>query len=307
MLWHIDYPQDYQLQMASIYKEVTPLTEENCLYVIARRKDRFDFPIHTHNVFELNYVEGASGALCVVGDSVREISDYELVLISNTDLPHGWLNGNMKPDDMVSEITIQFSGETIGGSLLNKIQFRSVKRMLELGRNGISFSVSTILKVRSLLHSLANETKGFYMMTTFLNLLYELSLDPEMEILSGKQVEKKEVSGPSKRITQVYEYIERNYAKPITLKDVSQVACMSESAFSRFFKSETGKNISNYIIDLRISKACRELIDTNKTISEICFSTGFNNISNFNRQFKRIKGRSPKDFRGLYSKKHVLV
>lgn len=300
-------PQDYQLQMASIHKEVTPLTEENCLYVIARRKDRFDFPIHTHNVFELNYVEGASGALCVVGDSVREISDYELVLISNTDLPHGWLNGNMKPDDMVSEITIQFSGETIGGSLLNKIQFRSVKRMLELGRNGISFSVSTILKVRSLLHSLANETKGFYMMTTFLNLLYELSLDPEMEILSGKQVEKKEVSGPSKRITQVYEYIERNYAKPITLKDVSQVACMSESAFSRFFKSETGKNISNYIIDLRISKACRELIDTNKTISEICFSTGFNNISNFNRQFKRIKGRSPKDFRGLYSKKHVLV
>lgn len=300
-------PQDYQLQMASIHKEVTPLTEENCLYVIARRKDRFDFPIHTHNVFELNYVEGASGALCVVGDSVREISDYELVLISNTDLPHGWLNGNMKPDDMVSEITIQFSGETIGGSLLNKIQFRSVKRMLELGRNGISFSVSTILKVRSLLHSLANETKGFYMMTTFLNLLYELSLDPEMEILSGKQVEKAEVSGPSKRITQVYEYIERNYAKPITLKDVSQVACMSESAFSRFFKSETGKNISNYIIDLRISKACRELIDTNKTISEICFSTGFNNISNFNRQFKKIKGRSPKDFRGLYSKKHVLV
>lgn len=300
-------PQDYQLQMASIHKEITPLTEENCLYVIARRKDRFDFPIHTHNVFELNYVEGASGALCVVGDSVREISDYELVLISNTDLPHGWLNGNMKPDDMVSEITIQFSGETIGGSLLNKIQFRSVKRMLELGRNGISFSVSTILKVRSLLHSLANETKGFYMMTTFLNLLYELSLDPEMEILSGKQVEKTEVSGPSKRITQVYEYIERNYAKPITLKDVSQVACMSESAFSRFFKSETGKNISNYIIDLRISKACRELIDTNKTISEICFSTGFNNISNFNRQFKRIKGRSPKDFRGLYSKKHVLV
>lgn len=299
--------QDYQPLMTSVYKEVTPLTEENCLYVIARKKDSFDFPIHTHDVLELNYVEGASGAFCVVGDSMREITDYELVLISDTDLPHGWLNGNMKPDGMVSEITIQFAGETLSGSLLNKIQFRSVRRMLELGRNGISFSVATILKVRSLLHSLANETKGFYMMTTFLNLLYELSLDPEMEVLSGKSVERVEMKGTSKRVSQVCDYIERNYAGPITLKDVSEVACMSESAFSRFFKAGTGKNISNYIIDLRISKACRELINTNKTISEICFSTGFNNISNFNRQFKKSKGRSPKDFRELYRKKHVLV
>ena len=82
--------QDYQPLMTSVYKEVTPLTEENCLYVIARKKDSFDFPIHTHDVFELNYVEGASGAFCVVGDSMREITDYELVLISDTDLPHGW-------------------------------------------------------------------------------------------------------------------------------------------------------------------------------------------------------------------------
>ena len=72
---------------------------------------------------------------------------------------------------------------------------------------------------------------------------------------------------------------------------------MSESAFSRFFKAGTGKNISNYIIDLRISKACRELIDTNKTISEICFSTGFNNISNFNRQFREVYGTAPGEYR----------
>lgn len=298
---------NHQPERTSFHREITPLTDENCLYVIARKKDSFDFPIHTHNVFELNYVEGASGAFCVVGDSTRKIIDYELVLVSGTDLPHGWVNGNMKPGGMISEITIQFAGETLGGSLLNKIQFRSVKRMLELGRNGISFSVATILKVRSLLHSLANETKGFYMMTTFLNLLYELSLDPEMEVLSGKSEEKVEVKGTSRRITQVCDYIERNYAGPISLKDVSEVACMSESAFSRFFKAGTGKNISNYIIDIRIAKACRELIDTNKTISEICFSTGFNNISNFNRQFKKSKGRSPKDFRELYRKKHVLV
>ena len=116
----------------------------------------------------------------------------------------------MKPDGMVSEITIQFAGETLSGSLLNKIQFRSVRRMLELGRNGISFSVATILKVRSLLHSLANETKGFYMMTTFLNLLYELSLDPEMEVLSGKSVERVEMKGTSKRISQVCDYIEQH-------------------------------------------------------------------------------------------------
>lgn len=293
--------------MALVHKEVTPLTDESCLYVIARKKDGFDFPLHTHNVFELNYIEGGGGATCIVGDSEREIGDYELVLITRADLPHGWFNGNIKADASINEITIQFDSDTFGDTLLNKSQFRSVRRMFELGRNGISFSTATILKVRSLLHSIANETKGFYMMTTFLNLLYELSLDPEMEMLSDSVSEKVVSEGMSHRIVQVRDYIEQNLAKHITLKDVAGVACMSESSFSRFFKSSTGKNISNYIIELRISRACRELIDSDKTISEICFMVGFRNVSNFNRQFKKYKGRSPKDFREQYRKKHVLV
>lgn len=293
--------------MALVHKEVTPLTDESCLYVIARKKDGFDFPLHTHNVFELNYIEGGGGATCIVGDSEREIGDYELVLITRADLPHGWFNGNIKAGASINEITIQFDSDTLGDTLLNKSQFRSVRRMFELGRNGISFSTATILKVRSLLHSIANETKGFYMMTTFLNLLYELSLDPEMEMLSDSVSEKVVSEGMSHRIVQVRDYIEQNLSKHITLKDVAGDACMSESSFSRFFKSSTGKNISNYIIELRISRACRELIDSDKTISEICFMVGFRNVSNFNRQFKKYKGRSPKDFREQYRKKHVLV
>lgn len=291
----------------SVYHEDTPLTEEDCLYVIARNKDGFDFPLHRHNVYELNFIEGAAGAVRMVGDSVSEIGDYELVLIASPELTHGWENGNLKSKDNIREITIQFGADLFADSLLHKNQFRTLKRMFEKGRNGLSFSLAAILKVRPLLISLANETKGFYMMTTFMNMLYELSNDDGMTVLSSRAFAGVGSHSSSRRIKQVQDYIDKNYSKVITLEELAGVACMSGAAFSRFFKSKTGTNPSNYIIDVRIGKACRLLVDTTNSISEICFETGFNNISNFNRQFKKLKGRSPKEFRELYQKTQVLV
>ena len=290
----------------SVYHEKPPLTSEDCLYVIARNKEKFDFPLHDHPVFELNYVENAKGATRIVGNSECQIGGYDLVLITNTELPHGWFQGATQSHN-IHEITIQFYPKLFSETLMTKKQFHSIREMFAKAEKGISFSLATILKVRSLLNSMTCDSLGFYTMTTFMNLLYELSRDSEMTVLSSSPDAKTQSKHLSRRITQICDYIDEHYGSMIYLKDIANVACMSEGAVSRFFKQQTGKNISNYIIEVRISMAARQLIDTNKNISEICYACGFTNISNFNRQFKRLKGKNPRDFRDLYQKKHLIV
>ena len=292
--------------IAPLLREITPLTDEDCLYVSARKKTGFDFPVHVHADYELNYIEGAGGAERIVGDSIETIDDYELVLIGN-ELAHGWNNAKLKPGSDINEITIQFSANLISETLLSKKQFASVKRMFELAKTGVKFSLPTILKTKPLLNSLTCETTGFFVMTTFLNLLYELSIDPEIRAIAKQNLSRIEQATRSRRIKAVCAYIDENYSKQIKLKDLANVSNMSGAALSRFFKHHTGKSITDYIIELRISKAAKELIETDKTVAEICYLSGFNNISNFNRLFKRFKGCTPKEFRDAFRKRQLLV
>ena len=292
---------------ALVFHEITPLTDGDCLYVIARKKQGFDIPVHTHAEFELNYIEGASGARRLVGDSIEEIQDYELILVGNEELEHGWSDGSLKPGADIFEITVQFSGSLIGGELMVKNQFRSVREMFEKARNGISFSLPAILKVKPLLQSLTSETQGFYAVTTFMNLLYELSKDDGMRTLASQTFSQTEQYSRSRRIRQVCSYIDAHYSSSIYLRELAELANMSEAAFSRFFRQQTGKSITDYIIETRIGKAARELVDTDKNVSEICYSAGFNNLTNFNRLFKKRRGCTPKEFRDSYRKKQVLV
>ena len=105
----------------------------------------------------------------------------------------------------------------------------------------------------------------------------------------------------------VKNYISKNYMDELRLPELANMAGMSPSAFSRFFKLHTGRNISEYIIDLRLGYAARMLVDTAKSISEIGFDCGFNNLSNFNRIFKKKKGCSPSEFRENYHKTRIIV
>lgn len=293
--------------ISPIRREITPLADEDCLYVSARKKPGFDFPVHVHSEYELNYIEGAGGAERIVGDSIETLGDYELVLIGN-ELEHGWRNGSIKLGECdINEITIQFSRDLISENLLSKKQFASVRRMFELAKTGVSFSLPTILKTKPLLNSLTCETTGFFAMTTFMNLLYELSLDPGIRTIATQNISGIEHAARSRRIKAVCAYIDENYSKDIHLKDLADVSNMSGAALSRFFKHHTGKSITDYIIELRISKASKELIETEKTVAEICYGSGFNNISNFNRLFKRLKGCTPKEFRESFRKRQLLV
>jgi len=294
------------MQPTNVFREVTPLSAEDCFIIINRTKTEFSYPIHVHPEYELNFIENAKGAHRVVGDSIENIDEFELCLVGNESLEHGWMNGDCQSKE-IHEITIQFHKDLFLESLLNKRQFHSVAVMLENAKKGVVFSRKVIENVKDRLNSLSDKESGFYSVIELLNILYELSIDENSRILCSCTFANKDDSSESRRIQKVVNYLHANYQKEIRLNDVASHVNMSEVSFSRFMKKRTGKNYIDYLNDLRLGIASRDLVDTTKTIAEISFECGFNNLSNFNRIFKKRKGVTPKGFRENYSKMRILI
>lgn len=294
------------MQTKAIFREVTPLSAEDCFVIIDRTKSEFTYPIHVHPEYELNFIEYAGGAQRVVGDSIETIGQLELCLVGNENLEHGWMNGTCKTDN-IHEITIQFHKDLFFESLLNKKQFHTVAVMLENAKKGIVFSEQTILAVREKLNSLTNKESGFYSVIELINILYLLSIDPKARTLSSGSFLKSDETSDSRRIQKVIKFIQDNYQTDISLVDVARYVNMSEVSLSRFMKKHTGKNYIDFLNDLRLGIASRQLVNTSHTVSEICFECGFNNLSNFNRIFKKRKGVTPREFRENYSKMRVMI
>ena len=277
-----------------IMREITPLSERDCFYIADRRKTEFTYPIHCHAEYELNFTEHASGVRRVVGDSTEIIGDYDLVLITGKELEHVWEQHECTSKE-IREITIQFSSNLFFKDFINKSQFDSIRRMLERAQCGLSFPMQAIMKVYNWLDKLASEEQGFYAVMNFLRILYELSLYEDAKVLSSSSFAKIETFADSRRVQRVQKYVAEHYQENIRLNTLADMVGMTPVAFSRFFRLRAGKTLSDYIIDIRIGFA------------EICYECGFNNLSNFNRMFKRKKGCAPKEFRENYRKKKLVV
>ncbi|MEG0519153.1 MAG: AraC family transcriptional regulator [Bacteroidales bacterium] len=287
-------------------REITPLSERDFFYIADRSKSEFTYPIHSHAEFELNFTERAAGVRRIVGDSVEVIGDYDLVLIASKDLEHVWEQHECK-SERVREITIQFSQDLFENNFVNKGQFHSIRKLLAGAQRGLAFPMSAILKIYPQLDVLSSEKDGFYSVLKFFSILHELSLCEDAKVLSSSAFAKIETHSDSRRVQMVQYYINDNYKKDIRLPVVASMAGMSAVAFSRFFKMRSGRSLSDYIIDIRLGYASRGLADSTKSIAEICYDCGFNNLSNFNRIFKKKKGCSPKEFRENFRKKNKIV
>ena len=292
--------------MSQVLQEITPLSDKDCFYVVERHKSEFVFPIHSHSECELNFIENGAGVRRIVGDSVEEIGNYELTLIAGERLEHAWEQGNCRSGD-IREITIQFSRTLFSADLLARKQFRTIREMFERASNGLTFSLKTIMKVYATLDVLASEPDGFEQFQHFLQILYFLSNDEDARVLASTSFAKVKRNSESRRVQKVQEYINAHYSEEIRLDDCAALVGMAPSAFSRFFKQHTGRTLLDYIIDIRLGHAARLLVDTTSGISEISYSCGFNNLSNFNRTFKARRGYTPRDFRTLFKKNRVFV
>ena len=290
-----------------VLRELPPLLDSDFMYVADRRKKEFTYPIHKHEVFELNYVENGEGVLRIVGDSAETIGNSDLVLITSPDLEHVWEQDKCKSED-IREITVQFFFDFNSSySLFNRTPLLPIKRMFEKARKGVAFTAEAIDKVYPLLDSLSSTKDKFYSVINFLTLLYELSLADGTRELASSSFAKVDVDSESRRILKVKDYISKHYTEEIRLADLADLVGMSTTSFSRFFKLRSGKTLSDYVVEMRLGVASRQLVDTTNSVSEICYDCGFNTLSNFNRLFRKYKGCSPTEFREKYFKTKVIV
>lgn len=294
----------YIVPMSQVHEEICSISPKDCFGITERRKNSFTYPLHKHNEFELNFVQNAKGVRRIVGDSVETIGDYDLVLLGPGGLEHVWEQGECTSTD-IKELTIQFDPALYPQILLEKSQFASIGRMFQDSRRGIAFSMEAIMRVYRILESLAANKDSFAQTMDIMNMFHILSQSDYRVLSSGSfsRVENTE----SRRIRKVKDYISEHYMEELKLDDIASIVGMSPSSFSRFFKTKTLKTLSSYIVDIRLGMAARELVDTSKNVSEICYNCGFNNLSNFNRAFKASKGMSPTAFREIYKKKKVIV
>lgn len=292
--------------MSKILTEITPLSEQDCFYLVDRYKQQFDYPVHIHKEFEMNLVSNCEGCQRIVGDSVETLHYYDLAIIG-ADLEHGWEQNGVVTDGKMREITIQWDSSTINTELLDKNQFSSIKNLIEKSSHGITFDQKTIKEVIPKFEELVNPQPGFMRYLKFLEILFYLSLSHNSRTLSTTSFSNKVESENSRRIKKVKDYIASHYTGTLTLEQLASMAGMTPTAFSRFFKTHTNQTLSDHIIDIRLGHAIRLLVDTNMTCAEICYQCGFNNLSNFNRLFKKKKGCSPQEFRLKYIKTKIII
>lgn len=291
-----------------LFKEVSPLSDRDCFILIERQKSNFNFPIHVHPECELNYIENAKGAQRIVGDSIEEIDEEELVLITNPKLEHAWMDHNNKSQS-IHEITIQFHANLLTEVFLNKNQMLSIRQLFKQAERGVAFSREAITKVRPLLKTLTCENDSFYSLIKLLVILHELSVDKGLrELSTGRFADTaRQKDSGNQKLNKVIDYMNQHFAEVIHLSDVADMMNMSEASFCRFMKQHTSKSFIDFLTDVRLGAASRALIDSADSIAEIGYDCGFNNMSNFNRIFKKRKGVTPSEFRENYRKNKTII
>ncbi|MCR5362289.1 MAG: AraC family transcriptional regulator [Bacteroidales bacterium] len=298
--------------MQKVITEITPLTEQDSFYMFDHLKEAYDYPLHKHEELELTFMENCTGVRRVVGDSIEICQRFDLALIGSN-LEHAWeqLPGQTLVDvadgRKVREYVVQFSPDLLGEQFLSKSQMATLRRLLENAKRGVAFGLPVIMRIYGKLDQLSHEEPGFPRVLKLMDILYQLSIEQDYHLLASTSFTAVKTAPDSRRIRKVENFINEHFKEEIRLHTVADLAGMTPTAFSRFFKIRTGRTLSDYIIDIRLGYAARQLVDTTTSVVEICYQSGFNNVSNFNRIFKKHKGCSPTDFRNAYHRNRIMV
>ena len=274
-------------------QEITPLDKDDFFIILNRPDAKFDYAAHWHTDFEINLVIGSRGER-VVGDCKESFDDLDVVLVGPR-LPHIW-SGEIEKGNHV--ITIQFHEQTLEYPLMHKRIFLPILSLLKKAGRGIAFEGHAKEIIRDKILALS-QTEGIESANGFFSLLDFMSHTAEKRTLASLnyQTDYLSHSTHSRRVSMVADYVSKHYTENVKVTDVAQLTNMSESSFCHFFKKRTGKKFIDYLNDVRIGQASKMLYETTNTISEICYSCGFNNTANFIRAFKKKHGETPSEYR----------
>ena len=205
------------MKVSSVLREITPLAYHDFMYVADRHKKEFTYPIHCHEIFELNFVENGEGCRRTVGDSSEIIGQYDLVLITSPQLEHVWEQHECKSPD-IHEVTVQFFVDyTDEHSSFHTNPFSSIYKMFVRAQRGLAFPMAAIMQVYPMIIRLSSIKEGFYAMRELFTILYELSKQDGARELSSSAFAKVDDRSDSRRVLKVKNYIEEHYREELRL------------------------------------------------------------------------------------------
>jgi len=265
----------------------------------------FTYPWHFHSEFEIIYVLKSTGKR-FVADNVEPFGEGDITLLGSN-LPHFWKSDAIEEagnGNRVNAIVVQFHKDFFSDEINSYPEFHRISELLKRSSRGIHFNKTSGEKLAKMLKRLLN-MKGLERMLYFIKLLDTMARIENYRVLASKAYQLEEQKELNNRLDKIMHFINTNYQRKITQEEIAIKIGMTTAAFCRYFKEKTGKGFIFFINEMRIGYACKLLIEHHLSISQICFECGFNNISNFNRMFKRQTGYTPGEYQQQFIKATV--
>jgi AraC-like DNA-binding protein len=286
--------------MKPFFQKLVPLPEQSIIFM-DEEKPHFTVPWHFHPEIEILLVVKSSGT-SYIGDNITRFTDGEVCIIGEN-VPHWWKSDDCYLEsnhtDGIKALVIQFSKDIFNSNFINLPEMNAIKELLENSQRGIRFIGTTQQMIGKQIMKIFQNT-GISRITELILLLDMMANTNEYCYLSSVGYSKTINTFDFYRFNKIHEYIIRNFTKTIKLEEISTTVNMCETAFCRYFKKHTGKTFSSFINEFRIGHACKLLLEENITISRACFESGFNNLSHFNEQFKKITHYTPTEYMDAY-------
>lgn len=280
--------------MKPIFQRLTTGQAECFAYKVIRSAS-FDCPWHVHPEYEIILVLEADGYR-IVGDNISRLTPGDLVMVG-PGLPHIWHNEAIpgrRP--FVDCQLIQFEDRCLGDGLLRLPVMEPVRRLLARSKQGLHIVGKTHDNVAQLMQQMA-ELKGMERVLQFLQILVVLAESDECDALASRGFATDTTVFGQEQMDRVIQFLNRELGQTVRLSEAARIIHLSEGAFSRFFRAHAGKTFPQFVNEMRIGRACTLLMEDGMNITEIAYACGFTNLSNFNRQFLRLKKVSPREFR----------
>ncbi|MBX3256394.1 MAG: AraC family transcriptional regulator [Chitinophagaceae bacterium] len=277
-----------------------PKEFDKSFIVFRERGCFFPVPWHYHPEYELVLVTKSTGRR-MVGDHIGYFNEGDLVLMGPM-LPHVWvndseyINGNTK--NAADAIVVQFVEDFLGEKFLQIPEIEGLKKILKLSVNGLEIKGNTRKNINRLMMQMP-DASGLQRLSLLFAIFDLLANTKEYELLASPVFVNSTTLHASDRFNNITEYIMRNFDNDISLNQVAAVANMATTTFCNFFKEHYRVTFMEYVTEIRIGHACKLLSDPTKNIVEAAYESGFNNLANFNRQFKKLKSMTPTEYRKM--------
>ncbi|MCC6353057.1 MAG: helix-turn-helix domain-containing protein [Verrucomicrobiae bacterium] len=291
--------------MRPIFQKLTSSPEEGFAFKEIRGRG-FDCPWHFHSECELILVQ-RSGGFRMLGDHLAALRPGDLVLVGSN-LPHIYHNDEGAPGGSppVRALLIQFEADCLGEGLMRLPALGHVRRLLGRAALGLEVRGATRDRVAAMMVEMG-KIPGVPRIARFLEILDMLARSRESRTLASPGFAASGNPFDQDRMNRVCRFISERLERPIFLAEVARMVHLSEGAFSRFFRLHTGKTFPAFVNELRVGRACRLLSENEMNVTEVAFACGFENLSNFNRQFLRLKGSNPSEFRRAVAAAGVIA